>query len=115
HRRLLECVRLEREALLSADLKSIQENTYAKQALISQVHQQETARIQLTRLVAARLRQDPEDLTPQKIIVALQGSDLKSAEKLRAGLSTLTLLIKRIREQNSDSRSLVEKSLVHVA
>jgi hypothetical protein len=103
HRQLLDNVRLERKALVDADLKAIQEATVAKQALIEGIHQAEAAR---QKLVPA--------ITLSALIMEIQGSDLKLSEQFRTAQNALTILIQRITEQNDDNRALVEKSLRHV-
>jgi flagellar biosynthesis/type III secretory pathway chaperone len=114
HRQLLDCVRMEREALTAASLKDIQEATYAKQALVEAINQAETDRLRATGELAILWKRPVKELTLGEIVVAIQGRDPKSAEALRSSLNALTLLIKRIREQNDDNRGLVERSLEHV-
>lgn len=114
HRQLVENVRLEREALVSADLKAIQDCTVAKQGIIESIRQAEAARMKGIGELAAKWRRPLRELSLGQIVIALQGTDLEGAEKFRSTLNTLTVLIQRITEQNESNRGLVEKSLEHV-
>lgn len=114
HRQLLDIVRLEREALVTADLKSIQEATHSKQVMISSIHQAESERLGTTASIAAILRKPVEELTLSKLIIQIQASDQKRAEQFRGALNALNILVKRIKEQNDDNKGFVEKSLEHI-
>jgi flagellar biosynthesis/type III secretory pathway chaperone len=114
HRQLLDCVRMERDALVAADLKAIQEATYAKQALIEGIRQAETERLRATGELAILWKRPVKDLTLSEVVIAIQARDPKAAEALRSSFNALTVMIKRIREQNDDNRGLVERSLEHV-
>ena len=114
HRQLMDTVRMERDALVQADLKSIRDATCAKQALIEAIKQAETVRIKLLGELALLWKKPIRELTLPQIIIAVQGSDLKGAEQLRSIFNTLTILVQRIREQNDDNRTFVECSLEHV-
>jgi hypothetical protein len=111
HRQLLDTVRIERDALVSADLKAIQEVTNAKTVLVEHVRQHESLRLRLIGALAAEWKIPAAEMTLQRMIIQVQGTDQKSAEQFRSALNALTLLI---REQNEDNRVLVETSLDHV-
>jgi flagellar biosynthesis/type III secretory pathway chaperone len=114
HRQLLDVVRLERLALVEANVKLIQERTLSKQAQIEGIRNTELERLKLTGQLAMSLKKPLTDLTLPKIIILIQGEDLKFAEQFRTTYNVLTVLIQRITEQNNENRSLVEKSLEHV-
>lgn len=114
HRQMLESVRLERTALLDANLKAIQETTYAKEAAIEAIMALESERIKLIGDLAVMFRKPIKDMTLQNLILEIQGRDLKQADQFRSALVALTALIDRIREQNEGNRGLVERSLHHV-
>ncbi|MCM2322873.1 MAG: flagellar protein FlgN [Oligoflexia bacterium] len=114
HRQLLETVRMEREALVHADLKTIQESVYAKQALIETVHQVEAARMKAIAELALIWKKPLREMTLSNIAIAIQGRDPKGAEQLRSAYNALTILIKRVTEQNDSNRVLVDRSLEHV-
>ena len=114
HRQLMEVVRAERDALISADLKEIQTQTFAKQAIIEEIHHTESARLKLMVDLAVQWNKPSHELTLPNIIIQVQGTDLKGAEQLRTTFNALTVLIQRISTQNKDNRVLVEHSLEHV-
>jgi hypothetical protein len=114
HRQLLDVVRLERDALLNVDLKSVQETTLAKEGLIQLIHQAETERIKQVTLLAVQMKKPVKELTLSKLIIEVQGKDLKFAEQLRSVLNTLNLLTERIIDQNKENSRLAENALSHV-
>lgn len=114
HRQLLEACRTEREALVLADLRKIEESTLGKQGLIDQIRQAEAQRIQAVGELAMLWKKPIRELSLPNIIIAIQGHDPKGAEQLRGNFNALTVLIQRITEQNEDNRGLVERSLAHV-
>ena len=114
HREMLNCVRSEKEALISADLKVIQEITYAKEALINSIYQWDKERSKNSQHLAIYLRKPVAEITLSNIIIAIQGNDLKTADKLRSSSAALNLLVTRINEQNAENRQLVETTLHHI-
>ncbi|MEK6704683.1 MAG: flagellar protein FlgN [Candidatus Poribacteria bacterium] len=114
HRQLLDAVRAEREALISADLKRIQDITTLKQSVLNKIQRVETERLQFLAELVVTFKKPLRELTLTNIIVIAQGEDIKAAEQLRSGYNALNVLIQRITEQNKDNKILVEKSLEHV-
>ncbi len=114
HRQLLETIRHERQALISANTGNIQEAAHAKQALIETIRQQEVERLKITGALAIAWKRPLRELTLSNVIIIVQEKDQKTAEQLRSVYSALTLLIQRITDQNRDNQVLVEKSLEHV-
>lgn len=114
HRSLLENVRAEREALIAADLKRIQELTYEKESLVESIKQQEQLRVKLVAELSVILRKPLRELTLTNLIILVQGENLKLADQLRNSLTALTTLASRISDQNRANRTLVERSLEHI-
>lgn len=114
HRQLLETVRQEKEALVAADLRSIQETTYAKEALIEAIRQQENERLRAVSGLALKWKRHARDLVLSQIIIAVQGEDPKRAELFRNCLNALTILVQRVMEQNKGNLLLIDRSLEHV-
>ena len=115
HRQLLDTVRLEKDALVSADVKSIQDVTVAKESLIAAIQQAELFRFRRVAELAAAWLRPMSEMTLSKIAIEVQRTDLAAADLLRSSLTTLTLLVERIAEQNGENRTLVESSLQHVS
>lgn len=114
HRQLLDTVRMERDALISAEIPRIEEATVAKQALVEAIRSAESARLRLTAELAIVLKKPVRELTLPKLIVAVQGMNAKLGEQLQTAFNVLTHLIKRIVESNKENQQLVENSLLHV-
>ena len=114
HRQLLDTVRQEREAIVNADLKSLQECTSTKESLIEAIRGQESKRLKATSELTLDWKRPFKELTLTNIIIAIQGIDPKGAEALRTTYNALTILIQRTIEQNKGNRDLVERSLEHV-
>lgn len=114
YRQLLETVRAENQALVHADLKIIQETTLAKQALIETVKQAESERLSAQTALAKEWNRPIEELTLSAVIIGIQGVDPKGAEVLRSEFHALTLLVRRVAEQNQENSALVDRCLAHI-
>ncbi|MCM2280002.1 MAG: flagellar protein FlgN [Oligoflexia bacterium] len=114
HRQLLETVRAEHAALVNAELKGIQDAVAAKQALIEAIRQVEVARMKAIAELALIWKRPLRELTLANVAIAIQGHDPKTADQLRSTLNTLTILVKRVSDQNESNKALVERSLEHV-
>jgi hypothetical protein len=114
HRQLLDVCRVEREALVQAELKQIQDVTFTKQELVEAIRKTESERIQQVADLAMAWKKPVRELSLSNLIVLIQGQDAKGAEQFRSALNALTVLIQRITEQNNDNKALVERSLCNV-
>ena len=110
----MDIVRMEREALVQADVRGIQEATVAKQAMIEGIQRAETERLKALSELAVLWKRPMRDLTLPAIIVTIQSLDPKFTEQLRSAYNALTILIKRITESNKDNQVLVERSLENI-
>lgn len=113
HRQLLEATRVERDALIQANLDEIQKVLAIKQTLIESIHQAEAVRLKQVGELADIWKKPISELTLKNMIVVIQGTDLKAAEQFRSVLNTLTILIQRVIDQNIDNRQLIDKSMEH--
>lgn len=114
HRQLLDTVRMEHEALVQSNIKDIQDAVFAKEALIEVIRHTEALRLKSIEELSFHWKKPAKELTLSAIIIIVQGTNLKAAEQLRSALNTLTILAKRIQEQNSDNQILVQNGLEHV-
>ena len=114
HRQLMDIVRAEREALVQADIKEIQNITAIKQGLVEEIHHVEAERVRVVGELAIAWKVSPQELTLPKIIIQVQGKNLKFAEQLRTTFNTLTVLIQRITEQNNHNKKFLESSIAHI-
>jgi len=114
HRQLLDIVRLERGALVEANLKAIQDVTVSKQALIEAIGQAELERQKHVGTLALLWKKPVRELMISQIIILIQARDQKLAEQLRSDFNALSVMIRHISDQNTDNQVLVERSLSHV-
>ncbi len=114
HKQLLDTVRMEREALVQVDLKTIDETTHAKQALIEAIRQAEGVRQRTLAEVALDFKTPVGTLTLSEVAIRVQGDDIKKAEHFRSLQNTLVIMIQRITDQNEDNRQFLQHSLEHV-
>lgn len=107
YRHLLGVVRKEREILIAANLDDLNENNRAKEAMLIKARQIESAR-----LLAFRELTQLEGLSENTKLIELArvvGGD--TGERLRNLQSVLELLLKRVREHNSQNEVLVQSAL----
>lgn len=114
YRQLLEVVRAEKEALVSAELRAIQEVTARKQALLETIRQEETARLKLVTEFAMKWKTPIKEITASALAIQIQAQDMKLADQLRSVSNTLSVMIKRAADQNEENKLLVQKSLEHI-
>jgi hypothetical protein len=114
HRQLLEHVRLEREALVQADRKTLQEQALAKRGVVESINLLEERRRTLTLNLARLWQVQPDKLVLSEIILELQVRAPKLAESLRSTQNALRILVERVISQNESNRRLLETSVKHV-
>lgn len=117
HRRLLDLVRSERDALIQADIRVIEEITLSKQALIDAVRREEARRVALvTELSACGGWEGTRagELTVTAIVLRIQGDELRIADQLRSVQTALGILARRVSDQNRANQALIEKTLEHI-
>lgn len=114
HRQLYECCRAEREALVLADIKTIQEHTHAKELVIETIKQYEMQRIRASAELSLDWKIPLGELTLTRIIQELEPKQPKEAEKFRSALNALTILIERSKKMNDSNKEFLERSLEHV-
>jgi len=114
HRRLLDAIRTEREALLSADVRRIHDVTLEKQGVLHEIQVAEQERVNAARTVAALLNAPADGAGLSNLILLAQAASLRISDQLRSVQQALQLLVSRIQEQNQANLRLVETSLVHV-
>lgn len=111
YRHLLDCVRKEKDILISANLDDLNENNRTKEAMLIKVRALESQRLELATQIWRELKLDGE--APRLLEIARHlGSDL--ADKLRNIHSVLELLLKRVQEFNKHNESLVQAALSNI-
>jgi len=114
HRQLYEVVKTENEAITQADVKGAYEATSAKEALIHWIHQAELSRQVVVRNWCQADQIAPADATLRNLILHVQGRDAVLAGRLQSDLTTLMVLVERIKKQNELNGRLVQESLKHI-
>lgn len=114
YRELLNIVRQEKDAIITMNVKDIQEATRAKEAILSVIRYCEMERASIVSELALKWKVPLKELTLSRIIIEVQGRDSVHAEEFQTVLSTLTLLIQRVSEQNEENHGFVANSLKHI-
>lgn len=114
HRQLHDLCKQEREALVNADLKAIQEHTTAKALVVEAIKGRELERIRLSSEIAMEWKRPLQEMTLSTIIAELETSDPRLAETIRSSFNALRILIERTRVLNDSNKGLIERSLEHV-
>lgn len=114
HRKLLELVRIEKEAILDCDLSKIQDFTFQKEAFVQMIQEAEHSRLRVSKTLLDHFQGALAELTLPSLVKQIQGVEPEMANKLSSIHSTLKLLIKRISEQNIENNRYVEHSLEHL-
>lgn len=114
HRQLHEVCRTERQALVDADTKVIQESIHAKELVIESIKQEEAKRIRISTEIALDLRRPLKDMTLSNLIMETEPTNPKLAEQLRSAMNALVILIDRAKKLNDSNKELIDRSLEHV-
>jgi flagellar biosynthesis/type III secretory pathway chaperone len=114
HRQLYEVVKSENEAITQADVRATYEATSAKEALIHWIHQAELSRQIVVRNWCEAGQINPAEASLRNLILRTRERDSALADRLQADLSTLMVLVERIKKQNELNGSLVNESLKHI-
>ncbi len=120
HHELLGVVRSENEALVQADISSVQEASAQKQKTVDRIRRTEAVRVScMARL--ARSWKKPSDLSMTSLLQSIreineEGMPGISAvrQSLESSFETLMRVIPLITQQNTSNQLLVEKSLEHI-
>ena len=114
YRKLMDVVRAEKAALVNADLRSIQELTYHKEAILFDIQRIENERLSLVSRSEVLWGIDSGMLTVTDVIHRVQVRRPQVADQLRSSLNALVVLMQRVSEQNRENQELVQKSIEHV-
>ena len=112
HRQLYETVKSEHEAIINADLKETYNAAANKEALIHWINQSEKNRQGIALSLAHEENLEAPSL--REIILHFQTRNFELSNKLQTDLSTLIILVDRVKKQNEINGKLLEASLRHV-
>ena len=114
HRQLYETVKTEHEAITNADLKLTYDAAANKEALVHWINQSELSRQAIVYTLAQAEGINPATPSLREIIIHFQGKNLELSNKLQTDLTTLIVLVDRVKKQNEINGKLLEASLRHV-
>lgn len=109
YKQLVEVLRAEREHIVGVRFKEIRESTYAKEALLDELHREEFRRQKWVQQAAAFLQMKPEDVTMEIVAAKIGGPDL--FEPLISLRNSLLHMVGKAKEMNFDNKRLVEVAL----
>jgi flagellar biosynthesis/type III secretory pathway chaperone len=109
YRQLVDLLRTEREHIVGVRFKEIRECTYSKEALLDEIHREEFRRLRWVKEAAAFIGMAEKDVTME--IVASKIGGAEHFEGLMSLKHTMTHMVKKAREMNSENQKLVESAL----
>ncbi|MBN21895.1 MAG: hypothetical protein CL678_11500 [Bdellovibrionaceae bacterium] len=115
HRQLFENVCAEENHLVSADVKAIQNNLSEKEAILSAIDSAEHLRRATLQRICEILSISESSLTLSRLIGFLKNDSEAFAQKLKSTQEVLSILAKRIKEQNNKNKGLVDQSLLTIS
>jgi hypothetical protein len=110
YRHLLGVVRKEKEILVSAQLGELSENNKTKEAMLIRARELEENRVSAAKELA-RSEGISENTRLLEFAKHIRGED---GERLRSLHSVLDLLLKRVREHNTQNETLVSSALNNI-
>ncbi len=114
HRQLYETVKTEHEAITNADLKQTYDAAANKEALVHWINQSELARQVIVKSLAEEENLLPGPPSLREIIIHFEVKNPEVSKKLQTDLTTLIVLVDRVKKQNEINGKLLEASLRHV-
>ncbi len=114
HRQLYEVVKAENDAITNADVKGTYEASTAKEALIHWIHQAEMSRQAVVHALSYEEKLETRTPTLREIIIHYQVGRPELSQQLQVDLTSLLVLVDRIKKQNELNGKLVEASLKHI-
>lgn len=109
YRQLIDVLREEREHLVAVRFKEIRESTYAKEAILDEIHREEFRRQKWVQQAAAFLGMDAKEITVEIIASKIGGPE--RYEPLVSLKHTLIHMVTKAKEMNFESKRLVESAL----
>jgi flagellar biosynthesis/type III secretory pathway chaperone len=109
YRQLIDVLRDEKEHLVAVRFKEIRESTYAKEAILDEIHREEYRRQKWVEQAASFIGVAVKEVTIELIATKIGGPDLY--EPLVSLKNTLIHMVGKAKEMNGDNRRLVESAL----
>lgn len=111
YRSLLLVVRREKEILISANLDDLNENNKTKEVVLLQARLLEKERLNVLKQWLNELKIENQNFSLSELANHIQGVQ---GEKLRSLHAVLDLLIKRVKDINSQNEALIQSALKNI-
>ncbi len=112
YRSLLDIVRKEKENLLKADLKALEEGNVLKEEILFKLRAQDSLRARYAMELATLVGADTE--APRLLELAQKMSGTPASDRLRTQHAALDILIKRITDINKENEEYASSALATV-
>jgi flagellar biosynthesis/type III secretory pathway chaperone len=109
YRQLVDLLREEKEHVIAVRFKEIREATYAKEAILDEVHREEFRRLKWTAEAARFLGVNEKEITMEMVATHIGGPTL--FESLMSLKNALSHMLKKAKEMNLENKALVESAL----
>ncbi|RYZ69189.1 MAG: hypothetical protein EOP09_08145, partial [Proteobacteria bacterium] len=103
-----------KDAIVTADLKLIQEKTHAKEYLVECIRSLDQKRALAVGEIFFALDSDTKTPTLSQLIMDIESSHSEQSLKLRAQLNTLLHLVKSAQKFNNQNKDLLAQSIQHI-
>jgi len=114
HRQLHDVVKAENTAISDADIKGTYEAAATKGALIHWIHQAEMSRQSVVYALAQEEGLESKTPSLRELILHFQAHDIETSNRFQSDLSTLIVLVERIKKLNETNGNLLATSLKHI-
>ncbi len=111
YRQLLDCVRKEKDLLISTDVEKLNENNLQKEQLLYQIKSMDALRVNYATELSTHLGLDVQKVRLLEIAQKIGGT---KADKLRTFHAALEMIIKRLTELNQSNAKYAESALKNV-
>jgi flagellar biosynthesis/type III secretory pathway chaperone len=108
YRLLLDCVRKEKELLISTDVENLNENNLLKEQLLFKIKSLDGLRVNYATELSMALGLDTQKIRLLEIAQKIGGAQ---ADKLRTYHSALEMIIKRLTDLNQSNAALAQSAL----
>ena len=108
YRSLLDCVRKEKDILISANIEKLNENNLLKEQLLAKIKSLDSLRVNYAAELAANVG---ADATQPRLLEIAQRLDGPEADRLRMIHSTLEIITNRLVQINRDNSQYAESAL----
>ena len=111
YRHLLDCVRKEKDLLISTKIEKLNENTQQKEQLLIKIKAVDGLRLNYARELANALQTDTQN---PRLLDLAQKIGSPRGDRLRSLHSALEIIIKRLNELNAQNAQYAESGLKNV-